>query len=182
MHLDAERRRGLAQRRATSSLKAICASGSPSLASKLQLLQPHRVAHAAVEDRHFQDRLRQRLQRVPGADPRSSRCARARRERDRAQTAVARVGSGIDDGDLQPRSPRLLQRRGEGKSGMRRRRRPRYRKWARERGRLRSCAHCRPRGLAAQARPIAAAPIHARRPPFCVLRTYDIISQRTGGP
>ena len=91
-----------AARRQTSSLNAIWASGSSSRRLEAQLLEPHRVAHAAVGDRHVQDRLGERRQRRPGADP-LDQPARPCGERHRAQPPVALARARIDERDLQPR-------------------------------------------------------------------------------
>ena len=57
-----------ASARATSSLNAMWASGSPSRASKCNCSSRTASLSAAVVDRHAQDRLRQLRQRLPGAD------------------------------------------------------------------------------------------------------------------
>ena len=72
----------------TSSLNAIWASGFALARLELELLEPHRVAHAAVEDRHFSGsaapaapaRPRRRRARAGGASPPPARpCAISRR-------------------------------------------------------------------------------------------------------
>ena len=80
---------------------------------EFQVLHPHRVADAAVVDDHVQDRLGQRLQRLPGADA-LEEMARPGRQRDGAHMPVALPGAWIDDGDGNAASQRLLHRRREG--------------------------------------------------------------------
>ena len=79
---------------------------------EFQLLQPRGVAQRRVVDRHMQDRLRQRLQRLPRADA-LQEMARRRSQGDRAQMAVAAPGKRIDDRDGNGAPQRLLQRRRE---------------------------------------------------------------------
>jgi hypothetical protein len=86
--------------------------------SEIEMGQAHGVAHAAVHDRHRQDRLRLWRDRLPGADT-FEQAPRPSGDRDRAQRGRARRGRRprIDDGDGGALPHRLLDRGRERQSG-----------------------------------------------------------------
>ena len=82
-----------------------------------QMLEAHGVAHFPVHDRHREDGLRLRLDRLPGADA----LEQARRpfgDRDGAQRRCVRAGRRrrIDDRNRDARSHRLLDRSRQGQA------------------------------------------------------------------
>ena len=97
---------------ATSSANAIWASGSPSRASNVSCSSRAASLDAPSAIAICRIGCAQRLQRLPGADA-LDEAARPRRQRHRAQTAVALAGARIDDGDGGAAPQRLAHRRRE---------------------------------------------------------------------
>ena len=110
--LHPKRSRGLGERRGDVVVERHMGQGFALARLEAQMLEPHRVAHRAVGDRHAAERLRQRLQRFPGADA-LEKAARAFRNRDCAQSPVAPSRTGIDDHHRGAPPHRLFERGGE---------------------------------------------------------------------
>ena len=87
---------------------------------EMEMGQAHGVAHVPVHDIHLEDRLRLRLDLLPGADA-LEKPPRPAGDRDRAQRGLRTpVGGGrgrIEDRDRSARAQRLFQRGGERQTG-----------------------------------------------------------------